>query len=239
MPAKTYQWGGWGHIKNGGKEQHGFLNNPNFTSLNLNLLVGSILHNCVDYGVPLGHAPANEVYDNKLLEAFFEGDCDQHRVIPPWSKVGVYSGPYSAKVAAFYHDEIALARWFKDHPKRGHWPEAGDRGITNGLRLGQTVMLNLFQQLDPGDANVDGKVDGRDLMVVLVHYGTTDWRGDLNGDGQVDVKDFAVWLAFLGRTPVGLATYAKGYTNIPEPGPIIYPEVIFGAAVFEEILRRF
>jgi hypothetical protein len=69
MPAEKYQWISWRTIQNEGKGHSGFLNNPDFTCLSLTQFAGYVLHDCSDCGVPLGHSPANELLDNKLLEA--------------------------------------------------------------------------------------------------------------------------------------------------------------------------
>jgi hypothetical protein len=48
----------------------------------------------------------------------------------------------------------------------------------------------------PGDVDVDGNVDGADLALLSISYGTTEgalWRdGDLDGDGRVDLADVGV-----------------------------------------------
>ena len=55
------------------------------------------------------------------------------------------------------------------------------------------------------DLNLDGKVDGADLAVVLVAWGTpgsTTGGGDLNGDGRVNGEDLGILLAAWGNCPV-------------------------------------
>ena len=51
----------------------------------------------------------------------------------------------------------------------------------------------------PGDANLDGRVDGRDFVIWNDNKGaqTSRWtRGDFNADGIVDVEDFTIWSSY-------------------------------------------
>jgi len=53
----------------------------------------------------------------------------------------------------------------------------------------------------PGDANVDGVVNGADLSVLLAQFGQNSapsTGGDLNGDGHVDAADLSVLLSNFG-----------------------------------------
>jgi hypothetical protein len=58
----------------------------------------------------------------------------------------------------------------------------------------------------PGDASCDGRVDVKDVMIVVMVYGTSagvpSWNrlADLNEDGKVDVRDVASVCANYGRT---------------------------------------
>ena len=70
----------------------------------------------------------------------------------------------------------------------------------------------------PGDANLDGVVDGTDFNAVLSNYGRTgtDWsHGDFNGDGVVNGEDLNLMLSNYNRS-VGLSAAAA----VPEPGNI-------------------
>jgi hypothetical protein len=66
----------------------------------------------------------------------------------------------------------------------------------------------------PGDANLDGQVDGADLNDFLANFGLTGgWRQfDFDGDGAVDGSDFLTWERNLGAG--GAASPA---TSVPEP----------------------
>jgi hypothetical protein len=58
----------------------------------------------------------------------------------------------------------------------------------------------------PGDASCDGRVDVKDVMIVVMVYGTSagvpSWNRlvDLNEDGRVDVRDVGLVCANYGRT---------------------------------------
>lgn len=58
------------------------------------------------------------------------------------------------------------------------------------FRFPRSVILPLL-----GDINGDGAVNGGDLSLLLVAWGTDDASADLNHDGQVDGGDIALLLA--------------------------------------------
>ena len=63
----------------------------------------------------------------------------------------------------------------------------------------------------PGDATMDGRVDGADFEVLMAHFGDTagaTWsQGDFDGDGDVDSADYITLKTNLGR-------------SIPAPAPV-------------------
>ena len=70
---------------------------------------------------------------------------------------------------------------------------------------------------EPGDANLDGRVDVNDLTIVLSNYGQTgaSWsQGDFNGDGTVDFNDLTFVLQNFG-TAAG-----AGIATAPEPSAV-------------------
>jgi hypothetical protein len=79
-------------------------------------------------------------------------------------------------------------------------------------------------QLDPGDVNLDGKVDGTDVSIVLNNFGNvadspllslwtqgdvTDSAGTIDGDGKVDGFDVAAVLNDFGNVSNALAIYKQ------------------------------
>ena len=61
-----------------------------------------------------------------------------------------------------------------------------------------TEVWNFFANIasrdppSPADFNLDGKVNGPDLAVLLSHWGATNPLGDITGDGATDAQDLAV-----------------------------------------------
>ena len=67
----------------------------------------------------------------------------------------------------------------------------------------------------PGDANLDGAVNGTDLNIVLSNYNQTgmDWyHGDFNGDGAVDGADLNIVLSNYNQT--------ASVSAVPEPSAL-------------------
>jgi hypothetical protein len=63
-----------------------------------------------------------------------------------------------------------------------------------------------------GDYNLDGAIDGRDLLAWQRALGSNDWRTDGNGDRVVDAGDLAVWQGAMSPPSFHLA-----HATIPEP----------------------
>ena len=92
---------------------------------------------------------------------------------------------------------------------------------------------------EPGDANLDGKVDVSDLAILAANYRkhvTGGWtQADFNNDGVVDVKDLAILAAnyrygvasdvvpaYNGLDAAALELLSQaGATAIPEPGALV------------------
>ena len=76
----------------------------------------------------------------------------------------------------------------------------------------------------PGDANLDGNVDGADAALMADHWGETDWmfenitwmEGDFNIDGSVNQIDASIMAAnWTSSTP-----FSEAFT-IPEPSMLV------------------
>ena len=77
----------------------------------------------------------------------------------------------------------------------------------------ESFLLNL----NPGDANGDGKVDINDLTIVLANYNQTGmvWsQGEFTQSGTVDINDLTIVLANYNST---FGTSAGGLAAVPEP----------------------
>ena len=79
--------------------------------------------------------------------------------------------------------------------------------------IGDYADANIFATV-PGDANLDGKVNFSDLLVLAQNYGKTDvgWiGGDFDGSGKVDFSDLLVLAQNYGAAPTA------GAAPVPEP----------------------
>ena len=85
---------------------------------------------------------------------------------------------------------------------------------------------------DPGDANIDGRVDVNDLTIVLSHFGQTGtaWsQGEFTGSGTVDVNDLTIVLSSFGTTYEASSNSGA----VPEPSFIVLLGVgALGLSVF-------
>ena len=76
----------------------------------------------------------------------------------------------------------------------------------------------------PGDANLDGTVNGDDLNVVLSNFNQTgNWfHGDFNGDGTVNGADLNIALSNFNQTS------SSASMSVPEPPTAITIAVAIG-----------
>ena len=71
----------------------------------------------------------------------------------------------------------------------------------------------------PGDANLDGLVDGADYTIWADHFfqtGQTRVSGDFTHDGKVDGADYTVWADHFAPGSPGFAAAA-----VPEPSAFV------------------
>ena len=71
----------------------------------------------------------------------------------------------------------------------------------------------------PGDADGDGVVDFKDLVILASHYGqpsgATFAQGDFNGDGKVDFADLVILAQAYGRSTAVAAAASPAAANAP------------------------
>jgi hypothetical protein len=92
-------------------------------------------------------------------------------------------------------------------------------------------MRDWFNSIVPGDANLDGLVDGGDYTSWADHFLTSgrSWQnGDFSGDGVVDGGDYTLWADHYAPAAVA--------TAVPEPSTLVLAGI--GVAVFVAIRRR-
>jgi len=97
-----------------------------------------------------------------------------------------------------------------------HWVGYADSadGVVAGLAA-NSIEMKLAR---PGDANLDGKVDFADLVILAQNYGKTgmNWdQGDFNYDGTVNFADLVILAQNYGQSFVPAA--APAVSAVPEP----------------------
>jgi hypothetical protein len=93
-------------------------------------------------------------------------------------------------------------------------------GLADYDQTGFTYVGGSISAALPGDANLDGTVNGADLNTVLSDYNRAgmDWRqGDFNGDGTVNGADLNTVLSNYNQT-AGLAAAGAA---VPEPSVLV------------------
>lgn len=80
--------------------------------------------------------------------------------------------------------------------------------------------VNIGAAYLPGDANLDGSVDGQDFLVWNANKftSTAAWcAGDFNADGIVDGPDFLIWNAFKFQSSDGTAIESPTHARLERP----------------------
>jgi hypothetical protein len=123
-----------------------------------------------------------------------------------------FPSKYSAFLAAghaAYFQVLLVSNWGGMDPSIGTF-------TIDDLRL-----TNPVNQRIPGDANLDGKVDFSDLLILAQHYGLSPgamWGdGDFNADGGVGFDDLLILAQNYG---VGTTTGAQVLSATPEPSSL-------------------
>ena len=126
--------------------------------------------------------------------------------------VGNVSEPLSGRTTEANEDQI-----FKMLLDGYTWGEAAWSSIRQ-LSYVNTVVgdpLMTWKQVMPGDADMDGVVDIKDLSLLAAHWGYSNpsmaggylWSyGDFNGDGKIDIQD----LSMLGANWGKISSWAGG-----------------------------
>jgi hypothetical protein len=204
--APVYQWPGWPNVNNSGRNHNGFMLDPNFVALDETTRIGYILHNTCDEGVPLNHAPANQVYIdqyynvpgypgyNSSLPAYANPELyletpamyGGNQQPLPGSMPTLYTGTYAQNVAQFLTDELDLStRYMAANATPLLWGQlrpadvwAAQEGYTNALRLSQVVLQDYFRLKMPEVAMATSSIDS-DGNLILDSAGSYDPDGDV------------------------------------------------------------
>ncbi|MCA9266272.1 MAG: hypothetical protein KDA60_20570 [Planctomycetales bacterium] len=147
-------------------------------------------------------------FDDWLGDYLEDGVSDNHNGLYEGGVLLATGSFASAAAAAFLAGRSATANVFTSLGTELNPPVAGT--IVQANTFVETRSNMGFR---PGDANLDGLVDGADLEIWSMHQFSTSgrWRqGDFNADGFVDGRDFHIWLAnrYAGEPPA---------PTVPEP----------------------
>jgi hypothetical protein len=113
-------------------------------------------------------------------------------------------------------------------------------GLRWNVIYGPTSATLVAVALSAGDANLDGKIDVKDVAVLAGSWmGSGDWYGgDLSGDGVVDTADLQIlrtsWTSTQASWDAALQQYGLPPLPVPEPGTL----GAFGLASAALLLRR-
>jgi hypothetical protein len=118
--------------------------------------------------------------------------------LPPNAPVGVYAVVLQLTAPGFETSAPFLL--------------AFNRGETTDNFSVAVTAIGQSQFGTPGDANLDGQVDGADYTIWADHFQSVGSlsEGDFNRDGQVDGADYTIWADHF--TPA-----SAGALPIPEP----------------------
>ncbi len=153
-----------------------------------------------DQVVVTGGVSLDGALNISLLGGFTPDYFDEFQVITATTR----SGEFDQFAGAFINSDMTLAPIY-------------DYGGDIGLTLIAAI---------PGDANLDGTVNGLDLLTWQANlFSGDEWvQGDFNLDGLVNGLDLLIWQSHLFDTVAGLAggaaPLASGTPTIPEPGTL-------------------
>ena len=153
-----------------------------------------------------GSITINGTLDVTLLNGFTPDYLDEYVIIT----AGTRSGEYAQMNGLFINDDMTLAPVY-------------DHDGNTGLTLIATI---------PGDADLDGTVDGFDLLKWQSNLFTGDqWtQGDFNLDGTVNGFDLLIWQSHLFESVQSMGSAAAAAAvSVPEPGAGLL--LVFGGAV--------
>ena len=124
-------------------------------------------------------------------------------------------------------------------------------GAPNRWTLGDDVvsqdlspLRNWFNNIVPGDVNLDGVVDIRDISVIAGHWLTNGalFEGDADGNGIINIIDISIvasnWLMQSGGGGGAAVDPGLEFTSVPEPSTALLCLVGAIASAFIAFLKR-
>ncbi len=146
----------------------------------------------------IGQGPPGQL--SGTVHVFEKTDTGWHRLCKLWSSDGV-TGDEFGNAVAIEGNWIVVGAWWKDDD------------------TGAAYVFNVPSPLIPGDANLDGQVDGQDAAILADSWGVASgamWvDGDFDGDECVGPRDAAILAAHWGE---GTGQEASA---VPEPSQLV------------------
>ena len=181
-------------------------NNRSFLNFNLSGIVSTTIQSAVlrIYENTLPTSAAGSVTLNRVTSAWTNANVSYNQSVDTASPI---TGFYDPSNLDLYTD-IDITSWvqgwlsnpFTNYGLRLSGTEnvVGTAKYFDGF-YGVTTPQLVITMPEPGDANLDGKVDVSDLAILAANYRkqvTGGWtQADFNNDGVVDVKDLAILAA--------------------------------------------
>lgn len=119
------------------------------------------------------------------------------------------------------HEPTDFAAWAPGEPNNDLGVEDVATIMTNGMwnDLPDTLLRAAIIELPcVGDLDLDAKVNGADLAILLGAWGSVDPIGDLSGDGAADGADLALLLGAWGPCPTSNACFHHSNPGSDQPG---------------------
>jgi len=143
--------------------------------------------------------------DHARAEPFLE------QQINPWlrQKVATAPGLYLLDINQLIQQQNGYQSWYNDGTHLWGSNAIGYQWLAGQVR-DKVIAIETSR---PGDANIDGRVDFSDYLVLESHFGGPGGRsqGDFNQDGTVDFSDYLAMESNFGNSAA----------NVPEPGVLL------------------
>jgi hypothetical protein len=100
-------------------------------------------------------------------------------------------------------------------------------------------MITELFRTQPGDVNLDGKIDSSDYVIIRKSFGISGAKytqGDVDLDGDVDAADLSDWQGRFGFVRQPLQSGGGAGSAVPEPSSVLLLSVL--AAIITTCSQR-
>ena len=221
-------------------------NNRSFLQFDLSGVVATTIQSAIlrIYENTAPTSAAGSVTLNRVTSAWTNANVSYNQSVDTASPI---TGFYDPSNLDLYTD-INITSWVQgwlSNPSTNYGLRlCGNEDVTGTAKYfdgfyGVTAPQLVLTMPEPGDANLDGRVDVSDLAILAANYRkhvTGGWtQADFNNDGVVDVQDLAILAANyrygvasdvvpaydgLDAAAIELLSLA-GVTAVPEPGALV------------------